>query len=83
MKDCKRCLLLQTGGEVTLKEIMSQLNSVEKELRADDETYKKRLSECKKCDNLLAGMCTKCGCYVEYRAGIKNKDCPDCDNQKW
>ena len=35
------------------------------------------------CDYLLAGMCRKCGCYVEIRAILKDKHCANFDDMKW
>ncbi|MDY3745248.1 MAG: DUF6171 family protein [Lachnospiraceae bacterium] len=32
---------------------------------------------CRQCDRLLNGMCRICGCFVEMRAAIKVKSCPD------
>lgn len=44
--------------------------------KATDEVYKNRLSVCKNCDELVSGICKKCGCYVEMRAAIINGYCP-------
>ena len=59
------------------------MNSLEQELKVTQDIYGKRLSMCKACDNLISGMCIKCGCYVEIRAALKDKCCPDYDNKKW
>ncbi len=64
----------------TVKDYLSNLEDC---LKVDDETYKERLRHCKKCGNLISGMCLKCGCYVEIRAALKDKSCPDYGNSKW
>ena len=83
MKECKRCLLLEAGEKVTFEEIQSYINSLEKSTLVSEEEYKKRITNCINCDNLISGMCLKCGCYVEVRARLKNQDCPDEDNKRW
>lgn len=80
---CKRCLLFEAGQNVTLKEITDYLKTVDKSEKVNEDEYARRLSFCKKCDNLISGMCLKCGCYVEVRAALKNKNCPDFDSRKW
>ena len=45
--------------------------------------YEKRLSECKSCDNLISGVCMKCGCYVEFRAAFKKNNCPNIKDRRW
>ncbi|MEE1190836.1 MAG: DUF6171 family protein [Blautia sp.] len=42
-----------------------------------DEQYEQRLLMCRQCEHLLSGMCRKCGCYVEMRAAMKIRHCPD------
>ncbi|MBR2100336.1 MAG: hypothetical protein IJ927_03295 [Eubacterium sp.] len=80
---CKKCLLLEAGEKVTYNEIMQYVSSLDESELTDVNTAKKRLESCKNCDNLISGMCVKCGCYVEIRARLKNADCPDYDNRKW
>lgn len=83
MQKCKKCLLLEAGERVTYDEIMNYVNTLDKESLCDENTYKQRLAICKACDNLLSGMCLKCGCYVEVRARLAVSDCPDADNKRW
>ena len=80
---CKKCLLNEAGESKSLKLVEDYLNSLEQELKVTQDIYSKRLSMCKACDNLISGMCIKCGCYVEIRAALKDKSCPDYDNKKW
>ncbi|MBQ9516806.1 MAG: hypothetical protein IJR60_01850 [Eubacterium sp.] len=83
MQNCKKCLLLEAGESVTYSEIMQYVATLDKESLCDENTLKQRLAVCKACDNLLSGMCLKCGCYVEVRARLAASDCPDADNKRW
>ena len=80
---CKKCLLLEAGEKVTYDEIMRVVESLSEDERADESIAQKRLAFCRECDNLISGMCLKCGCYVEIRARLKSSECPDYDNKKW
>jgi len=80
---CKKCLLLEAGEKVTYNEIMQYISSLDKSELTDIKTAQKRLDKCKSCDELISGMCLKCGCYVEIRARLKNSVCPNADNRKW
>ena len=83
MEKCKKCLLLEAGERVTYDEIMQYVATLDKTLLADENVSSKRLSQCKDCDNLISGMCRKCGCYVEVRARLADSACPDADNKRW
>lgn len=82
-RECKRCLLLASGDEVNYELVRQYIAKIRPEDKTDDETYTERLEKCKTCDNLISGVCIKCGCYVEFRAAYKNKKCPDVKNRKW
>jgi predicted Zn-ribbon and HTH transcriptional regulator len=81
--DCKRCLLLEAGEDVTYDEIMAYVATIDINELATDDVIDNRLDKCKSCDYLISGMCRKCGCYVEVRARMKNSSCPDFDDRKW
>lgn len=81
--ECKRCLLLESGEGVTYKEIMEYVSTIPNDDIVDLEIFNKRIEHCRNCDNLISGMCRKCGCYVEVRARLKKADCPDYNNRKW
>lgn len=83
LRECKRCLLLQSGDEDNHKLVQQYIAKIKPEEKCDYDTYQKRLEMCRNCDNLISGMCIKCGCYVEFRAAFKNKKCPDVINRKW
>ncbi len=83
MAVCKKCLLLEAGEEKSFIGVKDYIDTIDNSLKVNDDLYLKRLSFCKECDNLISGMCLKCGCYVEIRAVFRNKSCPDFDDKKW
>lgn len=80
---CKKCLLLEAGEKRSFESVQSYLENLDDILKVDDEIYSNRIEQCKHCDNLISGMCLKCGCYVEIRARLKDKQCADYDERKW
>lgn len=80
---CKKCLLLEAGENKSFESVQSYLDNLSDDLKVSDDEYNKRIDCCKSCDNLISGMCLKCGCYVEIRAMLKDKKCADFDNRKW
>ena len=82
-KECKRCLLLQAAEEDTYRDIQAQIDKIAPEEKAEAELYDKRLAACRECDQLLSGVCMKCGCYVEFRAAFKTMKCPNVKDRKW
>lgn len=81
--DCKKCLLYEAGENVTYNEIMAYVATLDKNDLVDAAAYESRIRCCKNCDNLISGMCYKCGCYVEVRARLKNQNCPNYDKPMW
>ncbi len=83
MTECKRCLLHETAEKDTLTSIRERIEKLSEKEKADSELYEKRLSQCKNCDNLISGVCMKCGCYVEFRAAFKKNNCPNTKDRRW
>lgn len=83
LRECKRCLLMQSGDEDNYKLVQQYIAKIKPEDKCDDEQYAKRLEICKNCENLISGTCIRCGCYVEFRAAFRNKKCPDTKLKKW
>lgn len=83
MEKCKKCLLLEAGEKITYDDIMRYVKTLGKDELVSDEVYKYRIEKCKNCDCLISGMCLKCGCYVEVRARLRDKSCPDANNKFW
>ena len=83
MADCKRCLLLESAGANTLDDIRQRISKLSEKEKAQEDLYAKRLEMCKQCDELISGVCMKCGCYVEFRAAFKRQRCPNANNRRW
>ena len=82
-KECKRCLLRQAAEEDTFRDIQTQIDKIAPEERTEEGLYAKRLEACTDCDQLISGVCMKCGCYVEFRAAFKSMKCPNVKDRKW
>jgi hypothetical protein len=74
---CKKCLLDKLFEEKEYQHLQDYIKNLDKNIKTDDNEYKKRLDLCMQCDNLINGMCKICGCFVEMRAVIKKNYCPD------
>lgn len=82
-RECKKCLLYESAEADMLESIKEKISNLSYEEKADDELYNNRLTFCKQCDNLISGVCMKCGCYVEFRAAFKKMKCPDASHRMW
>ena len=75
-KICKRCLL-EKAGEADLAAIAAErISLIPDEEKSSEELYRSRLDTCLACDELNAGICGRCGCFVEIRAARKHSSCP-------
>ena len=83
VKECKRCLLRESAEEDTLRDIQGQIEKLSDDEKADESLYRSRLDACRECDQLISGVCMKCGGYVEFRAAFKKMKCPNVKNRKW
>ena len=83
MTECKKCLLREAAEEDTCTAIRERIAAIPAADKADDSLYQARLAACKSCDQLLSGMCLKCGCYVEFRAAFRRMRCPNVRDRKW
>ncbi|MCM1417170.1 MAG: DUF6171 family protein [Bacteroides sp.] len=75
-KPCRKCLLAMYDPEGALRTIREMIEVIPSEKRADEAEYRRRLSICARCGELNAGVCGRCGCYVELRAAKKEQGCP-------
>lgn len=75
-RKCRRCLLKDIAPEEYLEHMRIYLAGLEQEIKSDEGLYQERLAYCEACDFLKDGICRICGCFVEYRAAIKDNDCP-------
>lgn len=74
-KHCLKCLLREMDKEAYMDNLYDYIQRLDEEIKADQALYEERLSVCKACDYLEAGMCRACGCFVELRAVIGNNVC--------
>lgn len=74
---CKKCLLADFAPEEYLENMRVYLKGLSDESKVEDREYQQRLRTCVSCVNLIEGICRKCGCFVEFRAAMKEKHCPD------
>lgn len=80
-RNCKRCLTRELADQAKeFQNIRDYIDNLDVDIKSPDVLYEERLSICKECDMLLAGMCRKCGCYVELRAAVTKNYCP---GKKW
>jgi hypothetical protein len=72
---CKKCLLREMA-EADVHMIEKYKAAIKTEDRVTADCYEERLGICKSCEQLLAGTCQVCGCYVELRALGAVSHCP-------
>ena len=77
LRVCRKCLLEQTSLEEYAASLKTYIENLNEEDRVDQKLYEERLGQCARCENLLSGMCRLCGCFVELRAALKVRKCPD------
>lgn len=83
LRECKRCLLKESSREDVYKSIQEILQKLSDAEKTDEQTYAQRLSACQGCEQLVSGVCLKCGCYVELRAAYKRQKCPHVKDRRW
>lgn len=76
MTYCKKCLLSEIDKEEYFKNIYEYIAALSEDVKVDDMEYNRRLNLCKECEDLVNGMCKKCGCFVELRAAKRLMNCP-------
>ena len=76
---CIRCLLRDLAEE-DQRDLKKYLDAIREEDRAAEELVEKRLAICRGCDKLMEATCEACGCYVEFRATMREGRCP---KKKW
>lgn len=77
LRICKKCLLREISEEQYFADLERYIQDLDPAVRVDQETYEKRLTICGGCEKQSGGMCRLCGCYVELRAALKVRKCPD------
>ncbi len=81
LRRCRKCLTRDmVGQEEYFRTLQEYIGNLDPEVKTDPVCYEGRLAVCKECDQLLEGMCRRCGCYVELRAAVAGNICP---GKKW
>jgi len=81
LRQCRRCLLRDMADEEGhFRAIWEYIEQLDVDVKAAEALFEDRLTVCKACDLLLAGICRSCGCYVEMRAAVAKNRCP---REKW
>ncbi len=74
---CRKCLLREMDEAEYFDNLYAYIEGLSEDVKVSGDEYGRRLSICKGCGNLLSGMCRLCGCYVELRAAMRVRSCPD------
>ncbi len=81
-KVCRKCLIEDMDKDEFFTSLSLYIKNYPEEKRVTELVYKQRLEICSNCDELVNGMCRRCGCYVELRALKKKAFCPSVP-KKW
>lgn len=77
LRVCKKCLLQKETKEEYFEKLEEYIANLDPDDRVSQELYEERLGICRECPNIIDGMCRLCGCFVELRAALKVRKCPD------
>ncbi|MBZ9536102.1 hypothetical protein KGR20_18150 [Cytobacillus oceanisediminis] len=76
---CIGCELKEQVSQMDVDTLVQEQLSFETDL-AMEEVRDQRLQICHQCEQLNQHTCGRCGCFVRFRASLKQKSCPD---RKW
>jgi hypothetical protein len=74
-RPCRRCPSSEDRSLEAVRAAVREQLSWEVDL-ASDAVRDARLDLCRRCPDLAAHTCRRCGCYVEFRASLLDKRCP-------
>ena len=77
LRICRKCLLREIDEADYFQKLENYIANLDETVRVGQELYEERLSICRSCENLTKGMCRLCGCFVDLRAALKVRKCPD------
>ena len=84
MIKCKACSASVMVSENDIDDMLNIIVSGNQFKLIDQETYKKRLYICFKCNYLEYGTtCLQCGCIVQIKAKLMESTCPYPQKSKW
>ncbi|MEK5038264.1 DUF6171 family protein [Sporosarcina sp. FSL K6-3457] len=80
---CKGCSQSVIVSDVEIQQLIKEQLQYEIDI-VEDNLYNKRLAVCKSCPSLVYDTtCGYCGCFVQFRAKLINKQCPNPSGPKW
>jgi len=74
---CRKCLLRDLSEKEYFHNMYTYISSLPEDDKVSETEYERRLEKCGECAHLLNGVCRICGCFVEMRAAIAVRHCPD------
>lgn len=72
---CKTCDNQHGASLLDVDQLVAEQLAVESDL-ATEKQCQERLQICFDCPFLAQHTCTKCGCFVKFRAALRLKGCP-------
>lgn len=79
-KGCGRSIAVLSSD---LQDLLEEQLAIETDVVVD-EIYEKRLAVCAACPFLInETTCGLCGCFVQFRARLAYKQCPDPEETRW
>lgn len=80
---CKGCSASVIVSNEEIQQLVDEQLLYETDI-VDDDLYNKRLEICKSCPSLVYDTtCSFCGCFVQFRAKLMYKQCPQPANPRW
>ena len=74
---CRKCLLRDLSEKEYFHNMYTYISNLPEDDKVSEIEYERRLEKCEECAHLLNGVCRICGCFVEMRAAIAVRHCPD------
>ncbi len=74
---CRKCLLRDMPEADFFQSLQAYIAHIPQERKVPEPVLQRRLEICRSCDELVNGMCRQCGCYVEMRAVMRVRACPN------
>lgn len=80
---CRLCMAFEQDGDMLRAQLLSYIDSLDPEQKADDALYRQRLAQCEVCEAMHQGLCKYCGCFAIVRAVKKQLSCPKPGRAMW
>lgn len=77
LRACRKCILHADSKEEYFEKLDAYIANLDEDVRVNQKLYEERLGICRECPNMQNGICRLCGCFVELRAALKVRKCPD------